>query len=92
MTVEEFRKALTREPAVKVARKEWRRLGRGFDESQAHDTGIAGMLRVGRLDGLLVAVEEATPTHLAVRRLGSQEKARQFVEARLDAYDRLWDG
>ncbi len=69
-----------------------RRLGRGFDETEAHDTGIAGMLRVGRRDGMLVAVEEATPTHLAVRRLGSQKKAQEFVEARLDAYDRLWDG
>jgi hypothetical protein len=41
---------------------------------------------------VLVAVEEATPTHLAVRRLASRKAARAFVKDRKEAYDRLWDG
>lgn len=75
-----------------VPRRDWARLGRGFEERDSHATGLAGTLRIGRLDGRLVAVEEADAARLAVRPLASLRAATEFVAARLAAYDRLWDG
>jgi hypothetical protein len=92
MTTKELEAALDKQPAVKVARHEWPKLGEGFVENEVHDTGCGGLLRVGKLGRRLVAVEEATPTHLAVRALHGRREAARFVQSRLDAYDRLWDG
>lgn len=92
MTRDEFLTRLAGQPAVKVTRRQWSMLGKGFEEDESHDTGLAGTLRLGRLEGRLVAVEEATATHLAVRALASAKAARSFVDQRLQAYDRMWDG
>lgn len=92
MSLTELMAALDQAPAVKLARKDWPGLRRHFTQTEEHDTGLAGMLRVGKLSGKLVAVEEATPTHLAVRALPSAARARTFVQERLAAYDRMWDG
>ena len=92
MTRDEFLTRLADEIAVKVPRRQWSKLGHGFEETECHDTGLAGKLRLGRLGKQLVAVEEASPTHLAVRALSSASAARTFVQERLAAYDRMWDG
>ncbi len=57
-----------------------------------HDTGIAGPIRILRL-GDRVLVQERTPEgELLIRGLPSEASAGRFVEARLAAYERMWDG
>ncbi len=92
MTHKQFTATLAAGEVVAVHRRDWPRLGRDFEEREAHATGVAGVLRLGRLDGRLVAVEEADAERLAVRPLSSLRDARDFVAERLAAYDRLWDG
>ena len=55
-------------------------------------TSIAGRIHTLRI-GDLVLVQERTPKgdHF-VRSVGSVEVAERFVEARLAAYERMWDG
>jgi len=92
MTRDEFIENLSARPAVKLTRHQWAVLGRGFREMESHETGLAGRLQLGTLHRRLVAVEEADATHLAIRSLATREDARAFVKARLEAYERMWDG
>ena len=92
MTKTQLNDLLSAGKPAAVPQRDWARLGRGFEERETHATGLAGTLRIGRLDGRLVAVEEADDARLAVRPLASLRAAREFVAARLAAYDRLWDG
>jgi hypothetical protein len=57
-----------------------------------HATGVAGSIRVLRLDGVVVVQEQSPEGELFVRRLESEGAAQRFVEARLAAYERMWDG
>ena len=55
-------------------------------------TGIAGRIRTLRL-GDRVLIQERTPKgQHYIRRLASEDAARRFVQSRLDAYERMWDG
>lgn len=56
------------------------------------DTSIAGRIRILRA-GDRILVQERTPKgdHF-VRELESEDQAAAFVEARLAAYERMWDG
>jgi hypothetical protein len=92
MTGPQLAKILESGAVAAVPAKDWRKLGRDFEETEAHDTGIGGMLRLGRLDGRLVAVEQPEPDRLAVRPFRTRKDASAFVKDRLEAYDRLWDG
>lgn len=92
MTLRELMQILADDKVAPVRTREWRRLEGGFVESESHDTGIAGPLRIGRFGGRLVAVEQAGGDLLAVRPLASRSAARAFVESRLEAYERFWDG
>lgn len=58
-----------------------------------HDTTIAGLIRILRFHGLMV-VQESPPRkrEIALRKLDSLEEAERFVEERLAAYERMWDG
>lgn len=92
MNSSEFARALDAAPAVRLTRRQWSVLGRGFEEAERRDTCLAGDLLIGRLDGRWLAVEEASDKHLAVRKLKDRRAALAFVAARMEAYDRLWDG
>jgi len=92
MTRKQLMTILATGEVAAVPHRDWKALGRDFAESEAHGTGVAGTLRIGRLDGILVAVEEADDKRLAVRPLASLKTAKTFVKERLEAYDRLWDG
>jgi hypothetical protein len=57
-----------------------------------HDTSIAGHIRVLGF-GETILVQEQTPEGaLFLRELPSEEAARRFVDDRLAAYERMWDG
>jgi len=56
------------------------------------DTGIAGHIRI-LLDEDRILIQERTPEggHF-VRELPSEDAATRFVDSRLAAYERMWDG
>ena len=92
MTRKQLFSVLNSGQVAAVSLQDWQTIGRGFDERESYFTGIAGTLRLGSLGEHLVVVEEADANLLAVRPLGSPEAASSFVQHRLAAYDRLWDG
>jgi len=57
-----------------------------------HDTSIAGHIRVLRFGDRILVQEQTPEGELYVRQLPSEESAHRFVDARLAAYERMWDG
>mgnify|MGYP001824421988 FL=1 len=55
-------------------------------------TGIAGRIRTLRLRDRVLVQERTPKGQHYVRRLASEDAARRFVQSRLDAYERMWDG
>ena len=56
------------------------------------DTCISGMIRILRLNNI-VLVQEQTPDHeIVVRIRPTVEAAEEFVAGRLATYERMWDG
>ena len=55
-------------------------------------TGIAGHIRILRSDDRILIQERTPDGDHFVRELPSLEAAAAFVEARLAAYERMWDG
>jgi len=55
-------------------------------------TGIAGRIRTVRLGDRVLAQERTPKGRIYLRRLASEDAARRFVQSRLDAYERMWDG
>lgn len=92
LTLEQLLDHLDRGAVAPVPVVSWRRLRRHFSAREKHETGLKGALQVGDLEGRLVAVEEPDRTVYAVRGFASRKAADAFVRARLEAYDRIWDG
>ncbi len=70
-------------------------LGKLLDDSdtiRAENTCVAGLIRILSLEGRLLVQEQTPEGEVLIRRLGSREAAEQFVEHRLAAYERMWDG
>lgn len=92
MTLAQVLEILDRGEVAPVPARAWSRLAADFRELESHETGLKGELRVGELDGRLVAVEQPDRSVRAVRGFRSRKAAEAFVRARLEAYDRIWDG
>lgn len=55
-------------------------------------TGMAGMLRVLDLGGRFFVQEETQDEQILVRPRPGVDEAQAFVDRRLLAYERMWDG
>ena len=62
------------------------------DTIRADDTCIAGLIRILSIEGNIVVQEQTQDGEVLIRRLDSREAAERFVEHRLAAYERMWDG
>lgn len=56
------------------------------------NTGVAGPLRVLVLDGTILVQEQTPQRTLLLRTRPSLEEAMEFVDRRLEIYERMWDG
>ncbi len=92
MTRDELAGRLAEERIVVLTAADWASLAGGLEVVERHATGVAGDLTVVRVDGGLAAVEEPRPDERVVRRLAGPDEARRFVNERLEAYERMWDG
>ena len=62
------------------------------DVLRADDTCLAGWIRILSTGPLVVVQEETPDGEILLRRFASREAAERFVEYRLSAYERMWDG
>jgi hypothetical protein len=92
MSPSELADRLRDERIVVLGAGEWSAVAGGLEVIARHDTGVAGDLLIVRVDGGVAAVEEPKADERVVRRLADDEEARRFVESRLEAYERMWDG
>jgi len=56
------------------------------------DTGISGRIRILIVADNVIVQEQTPKDEVLVRRMLSLEEAERFVEQRLVAYERMWDG
>jgi len=56
------------------------------------DTYLSDMIRILRLDDLVLIQETADKTQIIVRSQPTVDGARAFVARRLETYERMWDG
>jgi hypothetical protein len=92
MTAEELSRRLRDERIVPMPAAEWAELTEVCEVVERHDTLVAGELLIVRCEAGLAAVEQPSPGERVVRRLANGQEARALVEARLEAYERMWDG
>ena len=59
---------------------------------ETHPTGCTGPLRIVRFQGAFGALEQLRPREWILRPLADEDEVRRFVDERLIAYDRMWDG
>lgn len=57
-----------------------------------NDTRMCGPIRILDLDRTIAVQEQAREGRLLLRGMPAVEEARRFVDERLEAYQRLWDG
>jgi len=62
------------------------------DTIRADDTCVAGWIRILSLGGHVLVQEQTSEGEVLLRRLSSRDSAEEFVEHRLTAYERMWDG
>jgi hypothetical protein len=55
-------------------------------------TAIAGGIRTLRFEGRILIQERDQRGQHYLRSVASEEQAARFVQTRLDAYERMWDG
>lgn len=77
---------------VRLGADELERLLEAAELVREENTGVAGPLRVLVLDGAVLVQEQTPQRELLLRARPSLEKAKEFVDHRLEIYARMWDG
>jgi hypothetical protein len=62
------------------------------DLVREENTGVAGPLRVLVLDDVVLVQEQTPQRELLLRTRSTLEEAMEFVDRRLEIYERMWDG
>ncbi|MEJ2105070.1 MAG: hypothetical protein P8X47_10905 [Ignavibacteriaceae bacterium] len=56
------------------------------------DTHISDKIRLLKLDDDLIIQEKTTKDELLIRSVKSKKEAEELIKARLEIYDKMWDG
>jgi hypothetical protein len=56
------------------------------------NTCVSGWIRVLAFNGAILVQEETPEGHALARRMPTIEQANEFVDRRLETYERMWDG
>lgn len=56
------------------------------------DTNMSGFIRIIGLSGILLVQEKTDKGEFTIRKMDSRDQADEFVQNRLDTYERMWDG
>jgi len=92
MTKEDLLERLKGPSPVQISAQDLATLLASAEVLREENTGVAGLLRVVDLDRKLF-IQEETPQKLILARPRSNlDEAMAFVDRRLKAYERMWDG
>ncbi len=92
MKAEELRRRLEEGEVVAMTASAWEKLAGDFELVETRDTMMAGEMEVRRLGRRWLVVEQSDPARRALRSLPTKAAVRTFVQERMAAYDRMWDG
>ncbi|MFO7653642.1 MAG: hypothetical protein R6X25_07435 [Candidatus Krumholzibacteriia bacterium] len=92
VTLRELEEQLARGLIVPLSEAGWKKLAPAFDEVRRQPTFIAGDIVVGRRGDRWIVVERPERGRRVVRSVGGATAADDFVQKRLEAYERAWDG
>lgn len=90
--VDQLKSRLEAERVIGLEREELAALLRRAEIERQVETGLAGAIRVLRLDSESLLQEQTTRGQFLVRRLRSDGEAERLIASRLAAYERMWDG
>lgn len=92
MVSEDAGSALARRAPEPIDAAAWQRLAAEAEPLRSEDTSISGWIHVVRREDEFLVLEEAPRGRLLLRRYADRAPAEAFVDRRLAAYDRMWDG
>ena len=56
------------------------------------DTLISDKIRLIKINNELIIQEKSTKNELLIRSVKSNKEAEEFIDQRLEIYDKMWDG
>lgn len=92
MTVQRLLDELARSSPARLAGEQLNALLDAADLVREENTGVAGPLRVLMLDDVVLVQEQTPQRELLLRTRSTLEEAMEFVDRRLQIYERMWDG
>ena len=92
MKDQELLRQLAQRPVVALSLEELGELLESAETWREIDTRINGWIRILGMDGAVLIQEQAPDGDVLVRRVPALGDAEVFVESRLVAYERQWDG
>ena len=92
MKLETLLEKLAAGQVVPLKRSAWERLAGEFRRTDARPTGCNGEIVLLRRDQGWYVLEEPNPQEVVLRAFRTRKQAQGFIDERIAAYDRIWDG
>ena len=92
MKLETLLEKLAAGRVVPLKRNAWEKLAGEFTRADARPTGCSGEIVLLRRDRAWYVLEEPSPDEVVLRAFQSKKQAQGFIDERIAAYDRIWDG
>ncbi len=92
MTKKELEKILAGKQVVVLHLDDWADVTQLAEVMERHKTPCAGSLEILRLGQRFGALEQPKAKEWVLRPLADETAIKAFIEQRMAAYDRMWDG
>lgn len=92
MKIEDIKKQLEEKKVVFFPGKELDEFLDSVTVAETHDSNLGGMMRILKHDDNLFFQEITDKGEIAVRKMRGIIEAQNFINDRLNTYDRMWDG
>jgi len=89
---EKLLEKLEQGPRLELSADELTELLEDADVLREEDTCISGMIRILRLGDVTLVQEETPDREILLRIRPDRTSADEFVDRRLETYERMWDG
>ena len=84
--------SLNSSPVVVISPRDLETLLQEGEILREWDTNMSGDIRIIGLSGNLLVQEKTDKGEFTIRKMDSRDQADEFVQNRLDTYERMWDG
>ena len=92
MSSKQVLQALRGRKVLEITKADLRSLLDAATLVREEDTGMCRKIRVLRLEGCVLVQENSDRGGILLRELADLDAAERFVRARLETYERMWDG